>query len=134
MINLATILFNQKSTARVNLLLTCCSYTISIGFHSSCLIQVVGWFSLNLNSHSCNTCEKSQKNTSCRLKQVLVQIFAQCYIRIFVILLCKFKILCFQPPFDLRLCWVPRSKHSIFISSFSACFFYGSHSLNPIQF
>jgi hypothetical protein len=59
-------LSNQKSTARVNLLSTCCNYAISVGFHSSCLIQFVGWFYFNLNIHSCNTCGKSQKNTSCK--------------------------------------------------------------------
>jgi hypothetical protein len=66
MINLATILSNQKSNVHVNLLLTCCNYTISIGFHSSCLILFVGWFSFNLNNHSCNKCGKSQKKTSCK--------------------------------------------------------------------
>jgi hypothetical protein len=65
-INPATILSNQKSIVRVNLLLTCCNYAISIGFHSSYLIQFLGWLSFNLNNHSCNKCKKSQKNTSCR--------------------------------------------------------------------
>jgi hypothetical protein len=59
-------LSNQKSNARVNLLSTCCNYVISIGFHSRCLIQFVGWLYFNLNIHSCNTCRKSQKNTSCK--------------------------------------------------------------------
>ena len=66
MINPATILSSQKSIACINLLSTCYNYVISIGFHSSCLIQFVGWLYFNLNSHSCNTCRKSQKNTSCR--------------------------------------------------------------------
>jgi len=30
------------------------------------LILFLGWFYFNLNSHSCNTCMKSQKNISCR--------------------------------------------------------------------
>jgi hypothetical protein len=66
MINHATILSSHKSTAHVNLLLTCCNCAISTRFHSIYLILFVGWFSFNLNSHSCNTCKKSQKNTSCR--------------------------------------------------------------------
>jgi len=50
----------------MNLLLTCHNCAISTGFHSICLIQFVGWLSFKLNSHSCNTCGKSQKITSCR--------------------------------------------------------------------
>jgi hypothetical protein len=66
LINLATILSNQKSTARVNLLLTYCNCAISTGFHSNCLIRFVGYLSFNLNNHSCNKCGKSQKHTSCK--------------------------------------------------------------------
>jgi hypothetical protein len=66
LINPATILSNHKSTTCVNLLLTCCNYAISTGFHSSRLIRFVGWLYFNLNSHSYNTCRKSQKNTSCK--------------------------------------------------------------------
>ena len=51
---------------RLNLLLTCCNWTISIGFHSSCMIWFVGWLSFNLNNHSYNKCTKSHKNTSCK--------------------------------------------------------------------
>jgi hypothetical protein len=65
-INPVTMLSNQKSTALVNLLSTFCKCMISIGFHCSCLIQFVGWFSFNLFTHSYNTCVKSQKNTSCK--------------------------------------------------------------------
>jgi hypothetical protein len=65
-INSATMLSNQKPTTRVNLLSTCCNCTISTGFHSSCLIQFVGWLYFNLFIHSCNTCGNSQKNTSCK--------------------------------------------------------------------
>jgi hypothetical protein len=65
-LNPAIILSNEKSIARVHLLLTCCNCTISIGCHSSYLIQFVGWFSFNLNKNSCNICGKSQKNTSCK--------------------------------------------------------------------
>jgi hypothetical protein len=65
-INPATILSNQKSTARVNFLLTCCNCVISTGFHSSCLIRFTGWLSFNLNNHSYNKCGKSQKNNSCK--------------------------------------------------------------------
>jgi hypothetical protein len=65
-INPATILSNQESTTCVNLLLTCCNCTISTIFHSSCLIQFVGWLCFNLNGHSFKTCGKSYKNTSCK--------------------------------------------------------------------
>jgi hypothetical protein len=59
-------LFNQNSIARVNLLSTHYNYAISTKFHSSYLIIFVGWLYFNLNIHSCNTCGKSQKNTSCK--------------------------------------------------------------------
>jgi hypothetical protein len=65
-INPATTLSNQKSIARVNLLLTCCNCAVSTRFHSSCLIRFVGWLSFNLNNHSYNKWRKSQKNTSCK--------------------------------------------------------------------
>jgi hypothetical protein len=51
---------------RVNLLLTCCNFTISTGCHSRYLNRFIGWFSFNLNNHSCNRCEKSHKTTSCK--------------------------------------------------------------------
>jgi hypothetical protein len=57
---------NQKSTAHVNLLLTFYNCTISIGCHSSYLIQFVGWFYFNLNNHSCKRCKNSHKHTSCK--------------------------------------------------------------------
>ena len=66
MINPATILSNQKSTARVNLLSTYCNCLISTWLHSNYLIWFVMSLSLNLNIHSCNTCGKSKKNTSCK--------------------------------------------------------------------
>jgi hypothetical protein len=59
-------LSNHKSTARVNLLSTCCNFTISVGFHSSYRFRFLGRLYFNLNIHSCNTCGKSQKNTSCK--------------------------------------------------------------------
>ena len=65
-INPTTMLSNQKSTAHVNLLSTRCNYVISSGFHYSSLIRLVGWFYFNLFIHSCNTCWKSQKRTSCK--------------------------------------------------------------------
>jgi hypothetical protein len=65
-INPTTISSNQKSIARVNLLLTFYNSTISIGFHSSYQIRFVGWLYFNLNRNSCNKCGKSQKNTSCK--------------------------------------------------------------------
>jgi succinate-acetate transporter protein len=65
-INPTTMLSSQKSTAHVSLLSTHCSCTISSGFHSSCLIQFIGWLSFNLLIHSCNMCGNSQKNTSCK--------------------------------------------------------------------
>jgi hypothetical protein len=74
-INPETIVSNHKSTACANLLLTCCNCVISKGFHSSCMIQFVGWFSFNLNSHSCNKCSKSQKNTSCKFLNTYLSIY-----------------------------------------------------------
>jgi hypothetical protein len=63
-INPATTLSNQKSTAHIKFLLTYCNCVISTGFHSSCLIRFVGWLYFNINNHSCNKCGKSQRNTS----------------------------------------------------------------------
>jgi hypothetical protein len=65
-INPATMLSNQKYIVCVNLLSTCCNCSISKKIHSRCLIQFFGWLYFNLSIHSCNTCGKSQKNTSCK--------------------------------------------------------------------
>jgi hypothetical protein len=62
----ATILSSQKSTARVNLLFTCCNCSICTGVQSSCRIWFVTWLSFNLSIHSCSRCGKSQKKTSCK--------------------------------------------------------------------
>jgi hypothetical protein len=61
-----TMLSSQKSTARVNLLFTCCNYSICIGVQSNCRTQFIAWLSFNLSIHSCNRCRKSQKKTSCK--------------------------------------------------------------------
>jgi hypothetical protein len=66
-INPATMLCNQKSTAHVKLLSTHCSCAVSLGFHFSYLIQFVGFLSFNILIHSFNMCGNSQKNTSCKL-------------------------------------------------------------------
>jgi len=60
------ILSSQKSTAQVNLLFTCWSFSICIGFHSSFRIRFVAWLSFNLSIHSCNKCGKSHKKTLCK--------------------------------------------------------------------
>jgi hypothetical protein len=62
-INPMIILSNQKSTACVNLLLTCCNCVISTGCHYKYIIY---FFSFNNNSHSCNRCGNSKKTTSCK--------------------------------------------------------------------
>jgi hypothetical protein len=59
-------LSNQNYTARVILLSTRCSCTIISGFHYNYLIRFIGWLSFNLLIHSCNMCQNSQKNTSCK--------------------------------------------------------------------
>jgi hypothetical protein len=61
-----TILSSKKLTARVNLLFTCCNYSICTGVQSSCRIRFVTWLSLNLSIHSYSRCRKSQKKTSCK--------------------------------------------------------------------
>jgi hypothetical protein len=65
-INPTTILSSQKSTTQVNLLFTCCNYSICTGVQSSCRICFVAWLSFNPSIHSCNKCGKSQKKTSCK--------------------------------------------------------------------
>jgi hypothetical protein len=65
-INLVGIPSSQKSTVRVNLLLTYCNCSIYTRVHSNCPIHFFAWLSFNLNIHSCNKCGKSQKKTSCK--------------------------------------------------------------------
>jgi hypothetical protein len=65
-INPATMLSSQKYTMQVNLLFTCCNFSICTGVHSNCQIWFVEWLSFNLSIHSYNKCGKSQKNTSCK--------------------------------------------------------------------
>jgi len=66
-INLATILLSQKSTARVNFLFTFYNCSICTRVHSSCRIRFVRWLTFNLSIHSSNKCGKSQEKTSCKL-------------------------------------------------------------------
>jgi hypothetical protein len=65
-INPTTILSSQKYIVRVNLLFTCCNCSICTGVHSSCRTRFIAWLSFNLSIHSCNKCEKLQKNTLCK--------------------------------------------------------------------
>jgi hypothetical protein len=45
-------------------------------------------------------------------KNIFIQIFAWCYLRVSIILLRKINFLCFQPYFDLHLSWIPWHEHS----------------------
>jgi hypothetical protein len=86
-INPATILSSQKSTAWVNLLFTYYNHSICTGVHSNYQIQFVVWLSFNLSIHSCNKCGKSQKKTSCKsvnmyFSRYLVLLYGFCYLSV----------------------------------------------------
>jgi hypothetical protein len=52
-------------------------------------------------------------------KHIFIHRFVWCYLRVSIILLCKLKFLCFQPSFNLCLCWIPWPEHSFLYLDFS---------------
>jgi hypothetical protein len=66
MIKPAIMLSNHKSTTHVNFLLTLSNREIFLVVHSTYLIRLFGWVSLNLNDHSYNNYRKNIKYASCK--------------------------------------------------------------------